>query len=40
MTDTMQAIQIKGPGEAALIETPIPTPIAGEVLVRVEAVNT
>jgi len=40
MTDTMQAIQIKGPGKAALIETPMPTPDAGEVLVRVEAVNT
>ena len=40
MTNTMQAIQITGPGEATLIETPMPTPEAGEVLVRVEAVNT
>ena len=40
MTNTMQAIQITGPGEAALIETPIPIPDAGEVLVRVEAINT
>ena len=40
MPNTMQAIQITGPGEAALIETPMPTPDAGEVLVRVEAVNT
>ena len=40
MTNTMQAIQITGPGEAALIETPMPSPAAGEVLVRVEAVNT
>ena len=40
MTNTMQAIQITGPGEAALVETPMPTPDAGEVLVRVDAVNT
>lgn len=40
MTNTMQAIQITGPGEAALIETPMPIPTEGEVLVRVEAVNT
>ena len=40
MTNSMQAIRITGPGEADLIETPIPTPGAGEILVRVEAVNT
>ncbi|MDN6514312.1 MAG: zinc-binding dehydrogenase, partial [Acidipropionibacterium jensenii] len=37
MTSTMPTLTLRGPGDVALVDKPVPSPGPGEVLLTVEA---